>query len=93
MKTNIERFLLASGSAIHQLIPFQESKISQLNCWIHEGFHFVATRGCGQAVAAVGGENLTGDAAKGTPRNLFTVAVAEGKEVVVPIRTPDATVA
>lgn len=35
--------------------------------------------------ALVGTVKRTGDAAKGTPRNLFTTAVALGNEVVVPI--------
>lgn len=36
-----------------------------------------------------GGENLSGgDWAKGTPRNLLTVAVASGRLVVVPIMIP-----
>lgn len=50
--------------------------------------------GCAQEAALSGGENLSGgEAAKGMPRNLLTVAVAWGSWVVVPSRTPDATVA
>lgn len=39
-----------------------------------------------------GGKNRSGGAAKGIPRNLLTVAVAEGKLVVVPTITPDGNV-
>lgn len=41
----------------------------------------------------MGGENLFGGAANGTPRNWFTVAVANAIEVVVPITIPEARVA
>jgi len=43
--------------------------------------------------AGAGGENLSGgEAAKGIPKNLFTVAVAEGTEVVVPTRIPESII-
>jgi hypothetical protein len=38
----------------------------------------------------VGGENLSGgEEANGIPRNLFTVAVADGNKVVVPNSGPE----
>lgn len=40
----------------------------------------------------MGGENLSGGAANGMPKNWLTVAVADGIEVVVPITMPDARV-
>lgn len=42
----------------------------------------------------LGGENLSGgEAANGIPRNLFTVAVADGIEVVVPTTGPESITA
>jgi hypothetical protein len=46
------------------------------------------------AFGQVGGENLSGGkAAKVMPRNLLTVAAADGSEVVVPMAIPEASVA
>lgn len=42
----------------------------------------------------LGGENRSGgEAANGIPRNLFTVAVADGIEVVVPTTNPESMTA
>jgi hypothetical protein len=51
-----------------------------------------ASRGLFHLGDLIGGENLSGGAANGTPRNWLTVAVAKAMEVVVPINTPDARV-
>ena len=60
---------------------------------MHAGLTARAEKGSDQGRGFLGGENLSGgESAKGTPRNLFTPAVAEGSEVVVPTRTPDANV-
>lgn len=59
------------------------------NCWLHAALHLVAMMGFSKVPGLSGGENRSGGLfAKGTPRNLLTVAVAMGREVVVPITTP-----
>jgi hypothetical protein len=40
-----------------------------------------------------GGEKRTGGAAKGMPRNLFTMTFDDGRLVLVPITTPESSVA
>ena len=61
---------------------------------MHAGLNAEALRGCAHFRGWVGGENLWGgEEAKGIPRNLLTVAVAEGMDVVVPMMTPEAIVA
>lgn len=60
---------------------------------MHAGLTARTDKCSDQGRGSCGGENRSGgESAKGTPRNLFTQAVAEGSEVVVPIRTPDANV-
>lgn len=60
---------------------------------MHAGLTARADKGCDQGRGSCGGEKRSGgESAKGTPRNLFTTAVAEGSEVVVPTRTPAANV-
>jgi hypothetical protein len=50
-------------------------------------------KGFNQGRGSCSRENRSGlESAKGTPRNLFTPAVAKGSEVVVPTRTPNANV-
>jgi hypothetical protein len=57
---------------------------------MHAGFQAETFNGLVHATGLIGGENLSGgEAAKGIPRYLFTVAVAAGSKVVVPTRTPD----
>ena len=52
-----------------------------------------AFNGFDHDAGGAGGENRTGgDAANGMPRYLLTATVAEGRIVVVPTITPDATV-
>lgn len=53
------------------------------------GDHSVALIGAVHAAGSWGGLNLSGAVANGIPRNLFTVAVADGREVVVPMIGPD----
>jgi hypothetical protein len=71
------------------LVPFPE------NCWTHAGLRACARSGEVHADAACGGENRSGGAAKGTPRNAFAANVTEGwfaSLMVVPTMTPEATV-
>lgn len=66
----------------------------QLNCCMQAGVQAWATTGFSNLPTGTGGENLSGGlTAKGIPKNLFTVTVAEGKEVVVPITSPTSIVA
>jgi hypothetical protein len=65
-----------------------------MNCWMQAGLHSVAIIGSLNVPGLSGGANLVGGLfANGTPKNLFTVAVAAGKDVVVPITTPESIVA
>ena len=58
------------------------------------GLHFCASRGSVNGFAGVGGEKRSGGlTAKGMPRNLLTVTVADGNTVVVPMTTPTSMVA
>jgi hypothetical protein len=66
-----------------------------LNCWTHAGLHVCALIGLVHFGTVVGKANLllpVGFAAKGTPRNLLTVAGADGREVVVPMIGPESRV-
>jgi hypothetical protein len=64
------------------------------NCWIHAGLHSLAIIGSPNVPGLSGGANRVGGLfAKGTPKNLLTVAVAVGSEVVVPTTTPESMVA
>ena len=59
---------------------------------MHAGLKAEALSGTHQSATLRGGENLSGgEAANGMPRNLFTVAVADGNVVVVPINGPEPT--
>lgn len=57
---------------------------------MHAGPKPEALSGLYHGAAFLGGENLSGgEAANGIPRNLFTVAVADGIEVIVPTTKPE----
>lgn len=57
---------------------------------MHAGLKAEALSGLYQDATLRGGENLSGgEAANGMPRNLFTVAVADGNVVVVPTNGPE----
>lgn len=49
--------------------------------------------GSDHGAGLTGGEKRTGGAANGIPRNLLTVTVDEGRLVVVPMTTPESSVA
>jgi hypothetical protein len=59
---------------------------------MHAGFQAEIFNGFIHDSGSVGGENLRRRISKGMPRNLLTVAVADGSKVVVPMRTPEAMV-
>jgi hypothetical protein len=57
---------------------------------MHAGLKPEALSGFCHGATFEGGENLCGgEAVNGMPRNLLTVAVADGTEVVVPITIPE----
>ena len=65
-----------------------------MNCWMQAGLHCVAIMGVLNVPGLSGGANRVGGLfAKGTPKNLLTVAVAAGNDVVVPMTTPESIVA
>ena len=60
---------------------------------MQEGLHAWATRGSENSLAGTGGAKRSGGlTAKGMPRNLFTVTVADGRTVVVPMTSPTSMV-
>jgi hypothetical protein len=64
---------------------------SQLNCCVQESLNFDASNSPLNGVGGCGKPNLSGgDLANGIPRNWFTVAVAAGRDVVVPTTRPSA---
>jgi hypothetical protein len=57
---------------------------------MHAGLKAEALSGLCHGATSEGGDNLCGgEAANGMPRNLLTVAAADGTEVVVPITIPE----
>lgn len=59
---------------------------------MHDGFHAVALIGLLSRDRGLGGENLSGGCANGTPRNWFIAPIALGKSVAFPMIAPDSTV-
>jgi hypothetical protein len=99
LKTEMVKLRVASGSRIVVSIIYKAHQGKamgvQLNCWRHELLHCWVLKGERHPGASCGGANLrapVGLAANGTPKNLLTVAVAPGFEVVVPMITPESIV-
>lgn len=93
LKTAIVKFRVASGTAVVSLLLREERSHLQLNCWMQEGLTFVVTFRPNGLTCRGGVNRRGGEDAKGTPKNLFTGAVALGRAVVVPTTIPPSTMA
>jgi hypothetical protein len=63
------------------------------SCWIQAGPYFDTSRKLVHGVGVEGGWKRTGDAAKGTPRNLLMGNLPSDKDVATPTITPESIVA